>query len=77
MMGRKLSVANDGYALSPHRVALVLNGKQGDSSVAEDQQVALTELHEGLVGSPLQSVIEVITPSHGKPSRHSQVGGVR
>jgi hypothetical protein len=38
--------------------------------------VALTELHEGLVGSPLQSVVEVVTPSRGKPSRHGQVGGV-
>jgi hypothetical protein len=38
--------------------------------------VALTELREGLVGSPLQSVIEVITPSCGKPSRHGRVGGV-
>jgi hypothetical protein len=38
--------------------------------------VALTELREGLVGSPLQSVIEVITPSRGKPSHHGRVGGV-
>jgi hypothetical protein len=38
--------------------------------------VALTELREGLVGSPLQSVVEVVTPSRGKPSRHGQVGGV-
>jgi hypothetical protein len=38
--------------------------------------VALTVLHEGLVGSPLQSVIEVVTLSHGKPSRHGRVGGV-
>jgi hypothetical protein len=36
----------------------------------------LIELREGLVGSPLQSVIEVITPSRGKPSRHGRVGGV-
>jgi hypothetical protein len=38
--------------------------------------VAPTELHEGIVGSPLQSVSEVITPSRGKPSRHGRVGGV-
>jgi hypothetical protein len=38
--------------------------------------VALIELHEGLVGSPFQSVIEVITPSRGKPSHHGRVGGV-
>jgi hypothetical protein len=38
--------------------------------------VALTELREGLVGSPLQSVIEVITCSRGEPGHHAQVGGV-
>jgi hypothetical protein len=38
--------------------------------------VALTELHEGLVGSSVQSVIEVVTLSHGKPSHHSRVSGV-
>jgi hypothetical protein len=38
--------------------------------------VALTELREGLVGSPLQSVVEVVTLSRGKPSRHGRVGGV-
>jgi hypothetical protein len=36
----------------------------------------LTKLCEGLVGSPLQSVIEVVTPSHGKPSHHGRVGRV-
>jgi hypothetical protein len=72
----KLRVANGGYALTPHRVALVLNGEQGDGGVAEDRQVALTELSEGLVGSPLQSVVEVVTPSRGKSSRHGRVGGV-
>jgi hypothetical protein len=38
--------------------------------------VALTKLREGLVGNPLQSVIEVIPSSRGKPSRHGRVGGV-
>jgi hypothetical protein len=28
------------------------------------------------VGSPVQSVVEVVTSSRGKPSRHSQVSGV-
>jgi hypothetical protein len=44
--------------------------------VAENWQVALTELHEGLVGSPLQSVVEVVTSSRGKPSCHGRVSGV-
>jgi hypothetical protein len=62
MVGRKLRVTNDGHALTPHHVALVPNGEQGDGGVTEDRQVALTELREGLVGSPLQSVIEVVSP---------------
>jgi hypothetical protein len=76
MVGRKLGVADGGHALTPHRVALILNGEQGNGGVTENWQVALTELREGLVGSPLQSVIEVVTPSRGKPSRHGRVGGV-
>jgi hypothetical protein len=38
--------------------------------------VALIELREDLVGSPLQSVVEVIALSRGKPSHHSQVSVV-
>jgi hypothetical protein len=76
MVGRKLGVANDGHALTPHRVALVPNGEQDDGGVTEDRQVELTELRESLVGSPLQSVIKVVTSSRGKPSRHDRVGGV-
>jgi hypothetical protein len=53
MMGRKLKVASGGHTLTPHRIALVLNGLQGDSGVTEDQQVVLTKLSEGLVSSPL------------------------
>jgi hypothetical protein len=76
MAGRKLGVADGGHALTPHRVALIPNGNQGNGGVAENRQVALIELHEGLVGSPLQSVVEIVNPSHGKPSRHGRVGGV-
>jgi hypothetical protein len=76
MVGRKLGVTDGGHALTPHRIALIPNGKQGDGGITEDQQVVLTELREGLMGSPLQSVVEVITPSCGKPSRHGQVSGV-
>jgi hypothetical protein len=76
MVGRTLRVADGDHALTPHCVALVPNGEQGKDSVAENRQVALTELREGLVGSPLQSVVEVVTPSRGKPSRHGRVDGV-
>jgi hypothetical protein len=76
MVGRKLGVTDGGHALTPHRIALIPNGKQGDGGITEDRQVVLTELREGLMGSPLQSVVEVITPSRGKPSRHGQVSGV-
>jgi hypothetical protein len=76
MVGRKLRVTNGGHALTPHRVALILNREQGDGGVTEDRQVVLTELCEGLVGNPPQSVVEVITSSRGKLSRHSRVSGV-
>jgi hypothetical protein len=76
MVGRKLGVTNSGHALTLHRIALIPNGEQGDSGVAEDWKVVLTKLCEGLVGRPLQSVVKVVTPSRGKPSRRGQVGGV-
>jgi hypothetical protein len=76
MVGQKHRVADDGHVLTPHRVALIPKGKQGNGGVVENRQVALTELREGLVGSPLQCVIEVVTPSRCKPSRHGRVGGV-
>jgi hypothetical protein len=75
-VGQKLGVADGGHALTPHRVPLVLNGEQGDGGVTEHWQMALTEFHEGLVDSPLQSVIKVVPSSRGKPSRHGRIGGV-
>jgi hypothetical protein len=53
VVGRKLRVANSSHALIPHRIALVLNGEQGDGGAVEDWQVVLKELCEGLVCSPL------------------------
>jgi hypothetical protein len=76
MVGWKLRVADGGHALTPHCVALIPNGEQDNGGVTENRQVALTKLHEGMVGSPLQSVIEVVTLSHGKPSHHGRVSGV-
>jgi hypothetical protein len=76
MVGQKPRVANGGHTLTPYRVALVPNGEQDDGGVAEDRQVALTELRDGLVASPLQSVVVVIASSCGKPSHHSRVSGV-
>jgi hypothetical protein len=35
--------------------------------------VALTELHEGLVGNPLQGVVEVIAGGRGELGRHARV----
>jgi hypothetical protein len=69
-------VTNDGQALTPRCVALILDGEEGNDGADEAWQVVLTKLHEGLVGSPLQSVIQVITRSHGEPGRHARVGGV-
>jgi hypothetical protein len=37
MVGRKLGIANSGHALTPHRVALILNGEQGNGSVTENR----------------------------------------
>jgi hypothetical protein len=76
MVGRKLGVTDGGHVLTPHCVALVSNRDQGNGGITENWQVVLIELRESLVGSPLQSVVEVVTPSCGKPSRHGQVGGV-
>jgi hypothetical protein len=76
VIGFESTVANGGHALTPHRVALIPNGEQGDGGVTEDRQVALAELREGLVGSPLQSVIEVVALSPGKPCHHGWVSGV-
>jgi hypothetical protein len=76
MVGQKLRVANSGHTFTPHHAALIPNREQGDSGVTEDRQVVLTELCESLVGSPLQSVVEVVTPSRGKSSHHGRVGGV-
>jgi hypothetical protein len=76
MVGQKLRVADGSHTLTPHRIALIPNGEQGNGGVTENRQVALRERREGLVSSPLQSVVEVVTPSRGKPSRHGWVSGV-
>jgi hypothetical protein len=39
MVGRKLGVADGSHELTPHRVALIPNGKQGNGGVAENWQV--------------------------------------
>jgi hypothetical protein len=70
---RTLKVAHSDQALAPHRVALVLNREQGDGSAGMVRQVALTELRESLVGSPLQGVVEGITGGRGEPGRHARV----
>jgi hypothetical protein len=76
MVGQELGVTDGGHTLTPHRIALIPNGEQGNGGVTENRQVALTELREGLVGSPLQSVVDIVTSSRGKPSHYGQVGGV-
>jgi hypothetical protein len=71
-----LGVANGGQALTPNCVALIPDGEQGNGGAVEARQVALTKLHEGLVGNPIQSIIDVITLSRGEPSHHARVGRV-
>jgi hypothetical protein len=70
---RTLRVTHSGQALAPRRVALILDREHGNGSADKAQQVALIELHEGLVGSPLQGVVEVITGGRGEPGRHARV----
>jgi hypothetical protein len=76
VVNRTLGVTNGGQALTPCCVALILDGEQGNDGADEAWQVALTKLREGLVGIPLQSVIEVIARSRGEPSCHARVRGV-
>jgi hypothetical protein len=76
MVSRTLGVAHGGQALTPCRVALVLDREQGNGGAGEARQVAITELREGLVVSPLQSVIEVVAGSHGEPGHPVWVRGV-
>jgi hypothetical protein len=58
MVGRKLRVTDGGHVRTPHCIALILNGEQGNGGITENRQVVLTELCEGLVGSRLQSVVK-------------------
>jgi hypothetical protein len=37
MVGQKLRVANSSYVLTPHHIALISNGEQGDGGVTEDR----------------------------------------
>jgi hypothetical protein len=68
-----LRVTHSGLALAPRRVALIMNREQGNGGASKTRQVVLTELHEGLVGSRLQGVIEVVAGGHGELGRHARV----
>jgi hypothetical protein len=76
VVSRTLGGANGGQVLTPRCIALIPDGEQGNNSAIEVQQVALTKLHEGLVGRPVQSVIKVVARSRGEPSYHAWVEGV-
>jgi hypothetical protein len=73
---RTLGVAHSGQALAPHRVALILNREHGNGGAGKAQWVALIELCAGLVGNPLQGVVEVITGVRGELGCHARVGRV-
>jgi hypothetical protein len=70
---RTLGVTHSGQALTPRHVAFILNREQGNGVASKARQVALIELHEDLLGSPLHGVIEVIAGGHGEPGRHARV----
>jgi hypothetical protein len=68
-----LKVTRSGQTLTPHDVALILNREHGNGGAGKSQQVPLTELYEGLVGSPLHGVVEVVAGGRGEPGHHAQV----
>jgi hypothetical protein len=76
VVGQKCGIAIGDQALTPRWVAHVPDGEQGHSDASEAWQVVLTELCEGPVCNPLQSVVEVISRSHGEPSHQARVQGV-
>jgi hypothetical protein len=53
VVSQTLGVAHISQALTPHRVTLILDGEHGNGGVDQTRQLALTELHKGLVGSSL------------------------
>jgi hypothetical protein len=73
VVSRTLRGTYGNQVLTPCYAALVSNGEQGNSGAVKARQVALTKLHEGLVGSPLQSVIEVVARSCDEPNSHARV----
>jgi hypothetical protein len=52
VVGLPRDVAGSGHAPTPNLVAVILEGEQGNMSVGGVLQVSLTELCEGLLGSP-------------------------
>jgi hypothetical protein len=73
VVGLPRGVIDGSHAPTPSLVALILNGQQGNRSASGVLQVSLTELHEGLVGSPLQRVIQVISCGRSSPNRQARV----
>jgi hypothetical protein len=76
MVGWKCGVGSGGQVLTPFRVTLVLNGEQGNNSADEARQIVFIELHEDPVGSPLQSVTELVSCGGHEPRHHARVRGV-
>jgi hypothetical protein len=72
VVGLLCGVAGGGHAPVPSRVALIPKGEQGNRS-AYVLQVALVELREGLVGSPLQHVAQVVSRGRSGPCHQARV----
>jgi hypothetical protein len=62
---------HSGQALAPCHVALVLDREQGNGGASKARQVVLTELREGLVGSPLHGVVKVVAGGYDEPGSHA------
>jgi hypothetical protein len=68
VVSQECGITSDGQMPTPHRVALIPDGEQSNGGTGGVRQVALAELREGSVGSPLQRVVEVVSRGRGEPS---------
>jgi hypothetical protein len=68
VVSRACGIASGSQTPTPRQVALAPDGEQSNGGTGGVRQVALAELREGSVGSPLQRVVEVISRGRGEPS---------
>jgi hypothetical protein len=62
LVGRQRGVTGGSHTPPPGMVALISDGEQSNRSAIGVPQVLLAELHEDLLGNPLQCVAYVVSP---------------